>query len=540
LLLRVAAALDADTCAVLLLDPVTNELVAHAARGIEEEVDRGVRIPVGEGFAGRIAASKAPLVLDDVDHADVRNPLLREKGVKSMAGVPLLVHGDVIGVLHVGTLTPRTFTDDDLDLLQLAAERTALAIAHGRTHEDERRSADRLLKIQSVTDAALAHLNLSELLDELLVRVRDILEADTCAILLLDEQANELVARAARGIEEEVEQGVRIPVGKGFAGRVASTRRPIVLDDVDHADILNPILSEKGIKSMAGAPLLARERVLGVIHVGSLTPRLFTADDVELLERAAERAAMGLEKALLHEELIRLDHVRHAFVSIASHELRTPTAAVLGAALTLAHRDLPEDLEQELKEALAEQAQRLANLLEQLLDLSRLEAEALEIKPVPIRLRDRLEEIVAAAAATAPEAIEIQAPSDLVVDADPVALERVVSNLVVNALRYGDPPVVISAVHADRHLRLTVEDHGRGIPEDVRPRLFDQFTRGATSSGTQGSGLGLAIARSYAQAHGGDLLYDPTFASGARFHLVLPAQRVSTSARSKKPTTRRS
>ena len=378
-----------------------------------------------------------------------------------------------------------------------------------------------------MTDAALLHLDLDRLLDELLVRVRDILEADTCAILLLDERTNELVARAARGIEEEVERGVRIPVGKGFAGRIAAGRRPIVLDDVDHADILNPILREKGIKSMAGAPLLARDRVLGVIHVGSLTPRRFTAGDVELLERAAERAAMGLEKALVHDELIRLDQVRHAFVSIASHELRTPAAAILGAAVTLARRELAPEVERELKLVLADQAQRLADLLEQLLDLSRLEAHAVAINPIPLRIRDRLEQIVEALAPTPAATIDVRAPRDLVVEADPIAFERVVSNLVANALRHGKPPIVVAAEQADRHLRLTVEDHGAGVPDDVRPRLFEQFARSADSAGTPGTGLGLAIARSYAHAQGGDLLYDASFAGGSRFQLVLPVRRSS-------------
>ncbi len=317
LLVRIRDALEADTCAVLLLDEGTDELVARAARGIEEEVEQGVRIPVGKGFAGRIAAQRQPVVIDDVDHADVLNPILREKGIKSLAGVPLLVHGEVIGVVHVGSLTPRLFTASDIDLLQLAADRAALAIEHGRVYEAERRVAERLRKLQIVTDAALETLSLDDLLQELLDRVRDILDADTCAILLLDESKDELVARAARGIEEEVEQGVRIPLGKGFAGRVAAEQRPIFIPDVDHSYVLNPILREKGIKSLLGAPLLARGRVLGVVHVGSLTFRDFTSDDSELLQLAAERAAMGLERALVYDELIRLDRVRHSFVSIA-------------------------------------------------------------------------------------------------------------------------------------------------------------------------------------------------------------------------------
>src|SRR5204863_3960694 len=100
----------------------------------------------------------------------------------------------------------------------------------------------RLERLQAVTDAALADLELGQLLDVLLPRIREILDADTSAVLLLDEETEELVARAAVGIEEEVEQGVRIPLGRGFAGRVAATRMPLILNDVDNADILNPIL----------------------------------------------------------------------------------------------------------------------------------------------------------------------------------------------------------------------------------------------------------------------------------------------------------
>jgi two-component system sensor histidine kinase MtrB len=315
---------------------------------------------------------------------------------------------------------------------------------------------------------------------------------------------------------------VRIPVGEGFAGRIAAEQRPLVIDDVDHGDVLNPILRENGIKSLLGVPLVVRDDVIGVLHVGTLAPRLFTDGDVELLQLTAERAAMGVERALVHEELMRLDRVRHTFVSIASHELRTPTAAVLGAALTLAGRELTPDQERQLKRVLAEQAQRLADLLEQLLDLSRLEAQAVEIRPIRVRLREHIDAIVATVAPGRSDQIAIEAPPDLVVEADPVALERVMANLVVNALRHGKPPIRISAAQNDRHLRLTVEDHGDGVPDDVRSRLFEQFARSASAAGTQGTGLGLAIAKSYAQAHGGDLIFDSGFGDGARFQLVLP------------------
>ena len=162
-------------------------------------------------------------------------------------------------------------------------------------------TSERVRRLQSVTDAALAHLRLDELLDALLERTRQILEVDTCAILLLDEDTNELVARAALGLEEEVEQGVRVPVGGGFAGRIAAEKRPVILDDVDHANVLNPILREKGIKSMLGVPLVVEAEMRGVLHVGSLAPRAFNEGEVELLQLVADRAALAIEHARLFE-----------------------------------------------------------------------------------------------------------------------------------------------------------------------------------------------------------------------------------------------
>ncbi len=149
----------------------------------------------------------------------------------------------------------------------------------------------RLQAIQSITDAALSGLDDRELLAALLDRLRDILRVDTAAALLLDFSSGQLIATAAAGLEEEVRQGVRIPVGRGFAGRIAAEHHPVILDHVDHTTVLNPILWAKGIRSMVGVPMMVGGRVIGVMHVGSLTPRRFTADDIQLLQLAADRAA---------------------------------------------------------------------------------------------------------------------------------------------------------------------------------------------------------------------------------------------------------
>jgi signal transduction histidine kinase len=382
---------------------------------------------------------------------------------------------------------------------------------------------EELRKLQLVTEAALSSRGLEELLDELLIRTRDILEADTCAILLLDVETDELVARAAKGIEEEVEAGVRIPVGKGFAGRIAALRHTVAIEDVDHADVLNPILRQKGVKSLLGAPLMSRGRVLGVIHVGTLTPRIFTEDETELLELVAERAAQGLERAIVHDELAHLEELQRSFVALASHELRTPASAVYGSAATLYYqRDrLPPEQVDQLIEMLYTQSDRLARLTEQLLDLSRLDAARVRVKLEPIDVRTQLEALVRSIDATEAHAVELQIPRGLTIKTDRDALDQIVTNLVINAYRYGSAPVRVEAHAGDSHFRLAVDDNGPGVPPDFEERLFERFQRGEASP-RGGAGLGLSIARLYAHALGGELRYTRRRPRGAHFELVLP------------------
>ena len=163
-------------------------------------------------------------------------------------------------------------------------------------------AGDKLRGIRSVTDAALSHLGADDLLTALLSRVREILNADTAAVLLLDNSGRQLIATAASGLEEEVSQGVRIPVGQGFAGRIAAGRQPVILDHVDHGNVLNPLLLEKGIRSLVGVPLLVHGAVLGVLHAGTVHDRVFTADDAALLQLAADRAALAVQSLQSRED----------------------------------------------------------------------------------------------------------------------------------------------------------------------------------------------------------------------------------------------
>ena len=175
----------------------------------------------------------------------------------------------------------------------------------------------RLRAIQSITDATLSRLDDHEQLAELMDRTREILRADTAAVLLLDFSSGQLIATAAAGLEEEVRQGVRIPVGRGFAGRIAADHRPVILDRVDHTTVLNPILLDKGIKSMMGVPMVTGGRVIGVLHVGSLVSREFTGEEVELLQLAADRAAAAVQSMMAKADRVAVEALQRSLVPSA-------------------------------------------------------------------------------------------------------------------------------------------------------------------------------------------------------------------------------
>jgi putative methionine-R-sulfoxide reductase with GAF domain len=154
---------------------------------------------------------------------------------------------------------------------------------------------ERLRGVESITDAALALLDVETMSQEMLARIRELLGVDTATVLQYDVAAEQLLATAATGIEEEVRQGVRIPFGRGFAGTIAARRQPMFVDHVDETTVLNPLLWETGLRTLLGVPMLAGGRLIGVLHVGSREQRSFTEHDVKLLQLAADRLAFATQ-----------------------------------------------------------------------------------------------------------------------------------------------------------------------------------------------------------------------------------------------------
>jgi signal transduction histidine kinase len=240
--------------------------------------------------------------------------------------------------------------------------------------------------------------------------------------------------------------------------------------------------------------------------------------------------ALGEAAAAVADQARAVDRAEQRktdFVTVASHELRAPISVVHGIAATLHARigDLEDPQVHALLGTLVQQTDRLRDLADQLLDLSRLEGTA-GLEPQRFHPRERLDDLLPRFAGEREDDVRIDVDPALELLTDPVAFERVVANLILNALRYGEPPVEVRAEDGVG-FRLVVEDHGAGVPSQFVPQLFERFSRSDETrrSGAPGAGLGLSIACAYADALGGELRYEDADPHGARFILSLPAAR---------------
>jgi PAS domain S-box-containing protein len=462
---------------------------------------------------------------------------LRKDGTRFWASVVITALRDEDGTLVGFAKVTRDLTERR----QSEEERRQLLVMERAARAEAEESLERLEAIQSVTEAALSHLELDDLLGTLLDRIADVLSVDTVAILLLNEEERVLEARAAKGLEEEVERGVRIPIGFGFAGRVISEGRPIVLDDVPHAAVLNPILREKGIRSLLGAPLQVEQRIIGVLHVGSLVPRHFRKVDERILQIVADRVALAIDHAQLFQTAraareeadmttARLQ-AQDEFLSIAAHELKTPMTSVKTAVQLLQRRALrsgqrlPPEFERPLA-MISEQTDKLARLTEQLFETARLRADRLPID----RQRTDVAALVKAVTARFQEQstkyqLVVSGQSPLWADIDPLRLEQVISNLLENALKFSGDSERIEIELAQPHPRrvsLAVRDHGPGVPEEQRAHLFERFYQVRREHVRGGLGLGLYICRRIVEQHGGMMSAEFPTDGGTRFVIILP------------------
>ncbi len=278
-------------------------------------------------------------------------------------------------------------------------------------------------------------------------------------------------------------------------------------------------------------PLLVEGRLLGHL-LAEASPQRLGDLELHVLSTFGLVAGVFIAKAEQYEvlqrtleELRRVDELKNQFVSVASHELRTPISIVHGIATTIYARgdDLTAEQARELRHVLFDQSTRLSDLTEQLLDLSRFDAGAIHVSPRPFNPHDSVETLLPRIAPNRAGEVRVDIDPKYELVSDPDAFERVVGNLIGNALKYGVAPFLVRGRHRGGCFELAVEDRGPGVPSEFVPHLFERFTRADETRAGQGAGLGLAIAHEFADAIGADLDYEEAEPRGARFVFAVPS-----------------
>jgi PAS domain S-box-containing protein len=472
---------------------------------------------------------------------EAASPYHAEYRLRSRDGVYRWVAVRAAPVLETdGTVREWIGTHSDIDAAKRASEERARLFESERTARlAAERAMDRLRSAWRVADAASAEGSLDEMLHTLSEGLRRALQADEATVLLLDETGTELIVHASVGLEREIDEHIRIPLGEGFAGKVALAGSPVVVPDTTRSELRSRFLRDH-LKSIVGAPLRASGRLVGVIHAGTAEPRDFTEEDVILLQLIADRVAHAIDRVRLldAERVARAEaelanRAKMEFLAMMSHELRTPLNAIAGYAelLETGLRGPLSDIQLADVQAIHRNERHLLSLIEEVLTFAKIDAGRIRFDPEDVRVWAALASM---ADLIAPQMEQKQLqyhlePCDrtLAVFADVEKLQQIVLNLLSNAVKFtpaGGRVRMSARLAADELVEIRVSDTGIGIPRDKLETIFEPFVqldRTLTRTAT-GTGLGLAISRDLARAMNGDLVVTSDDGAGAEFVLTLP------------------
>jgi PAS domain S-box-containing protein len=550
LLDRIGTTLAVNNVAILLASDDGQMLTLFAAKGPEAEVGDQVLVPVGQGVAGSIAATRSPLIVDDLAAVRVVNPWLQRE-VRSLVGVPLIAHDQLIGVLHADSTTRRRFTSDDVRLLQLVGERIAYAIANARLRATEQ-------KAHLEVEAARIRVDwLGAQLDHIFEGIADgvvIYDADGTIVrtnaaarhilgldaappqyggMTADERASLF---AVYDEENHPLRNEKWPLIRVLSGKIQS--------GIDARDVRMRTLDGREVEvNTSAAPLYdAAGRLVGAVTI------LRNQTEERRLAREREAALLREQEARLREEAaLDVNQRMEQFLATASHDLRNPVTAALGSvqmaqrrARNLAaapgadakviHNGLFDDLER-ANHAL----HRLNRLVGRLFDLTQVQLGQMELKLAPENLSDLVRAAVEAQRAVNPErTIHLQVPEDrpvpVFVDAD--RIDQVLTNYLANAVKYSPAyrPITVhlevEEVEAGRQARVSVEDHGPGVPAAEQAAIWELHHRVAgviaESEQTGSLGLGLYLCKNLVERHEGQVGINSVPKRGATFWFTLP------------------
>jgi len=554
----------ADVALIFLLEGAAYRLAFFAGVLTEENRAYLTQHPLARDrgtLAGRVGLERRPQQIADVlaDPEYGRHDIQRRGGFRTTMGVPMMLDGEVVGVLVVWRNKVDPFSDRAIELLTTFAAQAAIAIRNvdlfdtlqARTTELGRK-VDQLEALGAVGQAVSSSLDLDEVLTTIVTHAVRLSGTDGGSALEYDASTEEFRVRTAFGTSDEVLEalrGTRIGLRGTLVGRAATRGRPERVADLLTApdDPHLRRLRDAGWRSLVAVPMLHEGGIVGALVVRRRTPGDFPDETCDLLETFASQSALAIINARLFRELksktaefeVASRH-KSEFLASMSHELRTPLNAVIGFSEVLLERMFGElnDRQEEYLRDIWSSGRHLLELLNEILDLSKVEAGHMVLEPTEFSLQEALEHGLALVRERASRhGIRLHldvAPNVRPVQADELRIKQVIVNLLSNAVKFTpDGGRVDVRAQANRsEVLVTVSDTGTGVAAEDRERIFDAFQQGGrTAPTTEGTGLGLTLSKRIIELHGGRIWLDSEVGVGSTFGFAIPAGAPAAEAR---------
>ena len=486
-----------------------------------------------------------PDVLEDPEYANRAQALAGD--FRSVLAVPLMRDGSTIGAISVGRPEPGPFPDKQIALLQTFADQAVIAVENVRLFKELTRSVGELKALGEVGQAVSSTLDLETVLRTIVSRANQLAGMDGGAIFEYDETHEEFSLHATDNLPDELVAALGaapIPKGEGAIGQLAVTGEPVqirdIVDESGYQSRVRDILIRMGSRSLLAVPLLRENRLLGGLIVNRKSAGEFAPDVIELLKTFATQSALAIQNARLFREiedksrqLETASQHKSEFLANMSHELRTPLNAIIGFSEVLSERMFGEinDKQAEYLSDILESGRHLLSLINDILDLSKIEAGRMELETTDFDLPSAIESTLMLVRERAHRrAITLERTIDErlgVVRADERKVKQVLLNLLSNALKFtpeGGQIAVRAGMHNDE-AEISVADTGVGIAPEDQAAVFEEFRQvGAAAKKVEGTGLGLAISRKFIELHGGKIWVKSQVGSGSTFSFTLPAQ----------------
>jgi signal transduction histidine kinase len=536
--------LQMDSGAIVLLDEDRGVFSLRAAVRLPGAAE-GEAVSVAGGIVGRVVREKRFVMLTEPPLFDL--PALNAAGYARAFGSPVLLEGKVFGVLHLQTRDDqRRLTRWEEEALEVLSQQLAVALRNVRLFEESEKRARRLELLNQSIDQMNQKLFEPELLDVIATALTGNLGFAAAQAWLLEPSDGALWRRASHHTTANPPPVPgRVERGMSEIGQVAELRVPIVTNDpANHRQVgLNPWMTEEGIQAFAGFPLVVGDQLLGVLAVYQRRP--LDRNTIELLTLFAQHAATAIQEAhlfhlateqtarltALNVELQRANQHKAEFLANMSHELRTPLNSILGFSQLLLEGDggvLTGDQRQDV-DIIAQNGQHLLALINDLLDISKLEAGKAQLHRGEVEVEPLISECVESVRSLAKtKKLDLSASVSAEVGrvfADGPKLKQVLLNLLGNAIKFTETGSVrVTAERQGAELRVSVRDSGIGVPVEDTERIFESFTQGKSgiSGKYQGTGLGLAICRQLVEMHGGRIWVKSTPGQGSTFTFTIP------------------